>query len=480
MKDLKDKLLSGEDVNHTRMLQLNLFDRKRRGENLSETESKVLAEFLKVEEMQDNPLGLDVPPGSPVQPNFDDEVRGTVSSAMESSEQIASSETLKSKDDDESKLQSSDTNRLQANIKKFENLRSNQEGIVISSEPDNLGDDSEKMIDEAVHSETSKTKEGSASQFKSSDGTALNTGVRDSRDSSYIESDEESERFPDESSFRQKSKEKDNAESKRASIDAVVLNAAVQNLKDSHRIEAELDMSATEMPPRAPIILRDDEDVNDSVKETDVNDTAREAQPEKEQNLEDEDEDSSLSSWELNELDDLIKREEQGFDVPQDRLRNLEYFDRWQNGEVLNEDELKALARFKKNRRKERRYGRELINMIESRERGEEIDHDRLIALELYARYHTGEELTTEELENLNEFELRESEEENNDRHVENDVNDEESNDYKLSKESKPDDSKMESSFDDHFGDNANLFSPTITNEPSSPENSFSNAPLNS
>merc|ERR1712078_14110 len=96
---------------------------------------------------------------------------------------------------------------------------------------------------------------------------------------------------------------------------------------------------------------------------------------------EDEDDYSSLSTWELDELDELIELHEQGLDVPKDRLRDLEIFDKWQNNEDIQEDEFGDLERFKRNRKMERTYGRELICLIESREEGKKIDFDRLIAL---------------------------------------------------------------------------------------------------
>ena len=69
----------------------------------------------------------------------------------------------------------------------------------------------------------------------------------------------------------------------------------------------------------------------------------------------------------------------------------MELFIKYDDGESLENEELDDLANFKKDRKKERGYGRELLGLIDANARGEEIDTDRLHSLELFARHHTGE-----------------------------------------------------------------------------------------
>jgi hypothetical protein len=48
---------------------------------------------------------------------------------------------------------------------------------------------------------------------------------------------------------------------------------------------------------------------------------------------------SSLSSGELDELNDLLDREENGDDVNQTRLNELDLFDKWRNGDPIKSGE---------------------------------------------------------------------------------------------------------------------------------------------
>jgi len=112
-------------------------------------------------------------------------------------------------------------------------------------------------------------------------------------------------------------------------------------------------------------------------------------------------EDSSLSSGEIDELNSLLDRQERGEVVDEARLYELDLFDKYQSGEILDDDEKKALAAFRLRRRQERAYRREFQDLLDKRESGEEVDDDRLYCLELYARRQLGEELSEDELLDL-------------------------------------------------------------------------------
>eukprot|EP00536_Pseudo-nitzschia_multiseries_P005328 jgi/Psemu1/285694/fgenesh1_pg.99_\ len=124
----------------------------------------------------------------------------------------------------------------------------------------------------------------------------------------------------------------------------------------------------------------------------------------------DEDSFSSLATWELDELDELIDLQDNGEPYPADRLRNLELFDKWRNGSAssFNKDDLKDLAKFQKERERERAHRREFSNLIDARNRGEDFDADRFTTLELLFR-HPEEKLTDTELNVLHESERCES-----------------------------------------------------------------------
>ena len=61
--------------------------------------------------------------------------------------------------------------------------------------------------------------------------------------------------------------------------------------------------------------------------------------------------DASLCSAEIEELDDLLDKNESGISINEDRLYDLDLYDRWQNGETLNKEETKDLENFKARRR---------------------------------------------------------------------------------------------------------------------------------
>jgi hypothetical protein len=366
LKALQNRIASGEDVNRVR----NLLKRERAGEDLKEDDAQVLADFRKEEGIRSNSSSLHPFLGNPIKHNNS---QGSIEMSTRSdglgelpkrrSDEPLFSEMLKVEDNITSKLESSDTHTLPANVHNLNDKRGIEEDLEISSRLDELDGTSERMLDESLFPETSNAK--------------------------------------------------DNYISKQESSDANVLHTDGQHLSDPRGNKDWLHISPTKTWLRnstAPTV-GGKEDAHKPHEGVAGIEGMPEPQSEKKvANYDDQDDYSSLSSWELDELDDLVERQERGLNVPESRLRNLELFDKWQNDEALDKDDLKAVDRFKKHRKRERGYGRELINLIESKERGEEIDFDRLAALELFARHHTGEELTEDELESLKEFERGENE----------------------------------------------------------------------
>ncbi|KAG9285662.1 hypothetical protein G9A89_000361, partial [Geosiphon pyriformis] len=96
--------------------------------------------------------------------------------------------------------------------------------------------------------------------------------------------------------------------------------------------------------------------------------------------------DSTLSSGEIDELNSLLDHQERGDVVDEARLYELDLFDKYHSGEILDESEQKALTAFRLRRRQERAYRREFQDLLDKRESGEDVDDDRLYCLELYAR----------------------------------------------------------------------------------------------
>jgi hypothetical protein len=73
------------------------------------------------------------------------------------------------------------------------------------------------------------------------------------------------------------------------------------------------------------------------------------------------DESSSLCSSELDELDELLDREERGERLTEgswSKLRDLDFFDRYKEGDDLNEGDMKSLNDFRSRRRKDHKSWR--------------------------------------------------------------------------------------------------------------------------
>jgi hypothetical protein len=120
--------------------------------------------------------------------------------------------------------------------------------------------------------------------------------------------------------------------------------------------------------------------------------------------------DSSLSSGEADELNELLDRQDNGEEIDEDRLYELDLFDKWRGGDELDDEEQADVGAFKDKRRSERRRRREFQDLLDKRENGEDVDEDRLYFLELLARQHLGEELKEDELLDLEDFENEEKE----------------------------------------------------------------------
>jgi hypothetical protein len=95
--------------------------------------------------------------------------------------------------------------------------------------------------------------------------------------------------------------------------------------------------------------------------------------------------DSSLSSGEADELNDLLDHQDNGEEIKEDRLYKLDLFGTWRGGDDLDDEELAdVLEAFK--------------DVLDKRENGEDVDDDRLHCLELFARQNPGEELTEKKI----------------------------------------------------------------------------------
>lgn len=114
--------------------------------------------------------------------------------------------------------------------------------------------------------------------------------------------------------------------------------------------------------------------------------------------------DSSLSSRELEELNELMEEFEEGKPIDEGRMMDLDIFDRWMNGEDLDSTDNIRLEGYRKERKRERRYRREFQELLDKKEKGLEIDEQRLSGLSLFARHFLGETLRDHEFAELEKF----------------------------------------------------------------------------
>jgi hypothetical protein len=111
----------------------------------------------------------------------------------------------------------------------------------------------------------------------------------------------------------------------------------------------------------------------------------------------DDGEDSSLSSWERDELEDLFDCLESEEEYDANRLYELDLLDKAQSGGLLEGDQAADLVNIKRKRGKERAYRREFQILLDEKEHGRDVDEGRLYFLELFARRHLGDDLSQEE-----------------------------------------------------------------------------------
>ncbi|KAG7369597.1 hypothetical protein IV203_027343 [Nitzschia inconspicua] len=123
-----------------------------------------------------------------------------------------------------------------------------------------------------------------------------------------------------------------------------------------------------------------------------------------------EEDESSLSSGELRELDFLLDAQENGEEVDVDRLYLMDLFDRWRNNETLDPNMIKDLNSFRSNRKEMRMYSKEYNDLLLRTKHGEDVDEDRLYCLELMERERVGDTLTDEERLDLSDFRQEEKE----------------------------------------------------------------------
>eukprot|EP00980_Cylindrotheca_fusiformis_P022970 scaffold9951_cov146-Cylindrotheca_fusiformis.AAC.14 len=117
---------------------------------------------------------------------------------------------------------------------------------------------------------------------------------------------------------------------------------------------------------------------------------------------------SLLSPEEMEELQQLLRRKALGQEVDEEHLFQLQLLDQWHQSGELTPSEQRDLEVLRKERRKARRYMAEFQELLERSDREEAVEEERLYFLQLFARRHVGEELTAEEMLDLQGFEEEE------------------------------------------------------------------------
>jgi hypothetical protein len=111
-------------------------------------------------------------------------------------------------------------------------------------------------------------------------------------------------------------------------------------------------------------------------------------------------------------VNELLDREERGDglrEVSLSELSDLDLFDRYQEGDVLNEDDMELLDDFRLRRRKDLRYRKELEMLLNHQTGGRPVDHHRLLFLTLFSRLGCCETLSEDEIATLCKLDLSES-----------------------------------------------------------------------
>jgi hypothetical protein len=112
----------------------------------------------------------------------------------------------------------------------------------------------------------------------------------------------------------------------------------------------------------------------------------------------------ALTDGEISELSDLLDAQEQGLMVDEERLYELEILDRFSLGDDLSSEELDDLNVILRRRERFQSHTKEYNDLLDKQEAGQEVDMDRLYLLELVVRERLGEELSPNELQQLREF----------------------------------------------------------------------------
>ena len=106
------------------------------------------------------------------------------------------------------------------------------------------------------------------------------------------------------------------------------------------------------------------------------------------------------------ELADLTDKVSWGQPVDEVRLHCLKLLDKKRRGDPLTEEEIEVVRAFECDRRREKREELELQNMIAQKARGKPIDEDRFYKLRVYEKKRNGESLNKKEKEDFELFEV--------------------------------------------------------------------------
>ena len=110
----------------------------------------------------------------------------------------------------------------------------------------------------------------------------------------------------------------------------------------------------------------------------------------------------------MDELNELYDRRDAGEVIDENRLYELELFDKFRQGEELTPIEIEDLDFYKRRRKRVKRHVKEFNKLCDLQDAGQDVDQDRLYLLELVVRNRLREYLTEEEIQDLEDFEAQE------------------------------------------------------------------------
>ncbi|CAJ1944431.1 unnamed protein product [Cylindrotheca closterium] len=150
-------------------------------------------------------------------------------------------------------------------------------------------------------------------------------------------------------------------------------------------------------------------DVPDAIESSDSDSTRSSNSSQSSQSNDDsEGDDSSLSYYEKDELQDLTEYKESGEQIDMNRYMDLFLFDKWKNGGTLDTKEMEHLNIYRRKRKVERSYRNEFADMVQMQATGQAFDEERFYLLQLFARRQVGQPLNDEETTDLIAFEEEE------------------------------------------------------------------------